>query len=421
MPDIVIAGATYPDVPAIETPKSGGGTAKFYDPNEILYAGSATSGGAAELTVAIPYGEVDSTSTNTKYTATVPGIHELKNGVICYIRNDVVTSTTNFTLNVNGLGAKPVYVSNADSTRVSSAYSSATTWLFIYNEDRVSGGCWDAYYGQVNSNTIGYQVRTNSSTKTVTGKCYRYRLLFTSADGSQYVPANESTSTNATASRTTCTTPIDPFGDIRYYGTTTALSANGSPSATILWQQYVVTLGYSFNNTGAALAMTAKKPVYLRCTPQANGSAVMDYWTHTLPSSEDGKIYIFLGVAIDATTMELNLHHPVYYYKDGAIQLWTGKAASASSSVVCTITVTTVGNETHYTSDKTARELNDAMAAGMNIVFRFFVAGEYIYAGLDHLHGRELKFVSYQTQVLSAATMNDYYTLTVSTGGGGND
>lgn len=419
MPDIVIAGATYPDVPAIETPKSGGGTAKFYDPNEILYAGSATSGGAAELTVAIPIGSVDGTSTNTKYTATVPGIHELKNGVICYIRNDVVTSTTNCTLNVNGLGAKPIYVSNADATRVTSAWSSATTWLFIYNEDRVSGGCWDAYYGQVNSNTIGYQVRTNSSTKTVTGKCYRYRLLFTSADGSQYVPANESTSTNATASRTTCTTPIDPFGDIRYYGTTTALSANGSPSATILWQQYVVTLGYSFNNTGAALAMTAKTPVYLRCTPQADGSAVMDYWTHTLPSTEDGKIYIFLGVAIDATTMELNIHHPVYYYKDGAIQLWTGKAAS--SSVVCTITVTTVGNETHYTSDKTAQELNDAMAAGTNIVFRFFVAGEYIYAGLDHLHGLDLKFIGSYARLLHATTMNDYYTLTVSTGGGGND
>ena len=31
MPDIVLAGATYPDVPSVILPKSGGGTAQFYD------------------------------------------------------------------------------------------------------------------------------------------------------------------------------------------------------------------------------------------------------------------------------------------------------------------------------------------------------------------------------------------------------
>lgn len=295
-----------------------GGTAK--------YAGSNVAGGAAELTVGIPYGEVDSTSTNTKYTATVPGIHELKNGVICYIRNDVVTSTTNFTLNVNGLGEKPVYASNADATRVASAWSSAISWVFIYNEDRVDGGCWDAYYGQVNNNTIGYQVRTNSTRMKLTDRAYRYRLLFTSADGQKLVPANDSTSTNATASRTTCTTPIDPFGQIFYYGTTTAVAAGSMPSASYMWQQYVVTLGYSFNNTGAALALTPNAPVYLRCTPNADGSAVMDYYTQALPTTNDGKIYIFLGVAVDATTMEMLVNHPVYWHNGTGIRHWTGEA-----------------------------------------------------------------------------------------------
>ncbi len=33
MPDIVIAGATYLDAPAIDVPKSGGGTARFVDPS----------------------------------------------------------------------------------------------------------------------------------------------------------------------------------------------------------------------------------------------------------------------------------------------------------------------------------------------------------------------------------------------------
>lgn len=300
-------------------------------PDTTPYAGSAAIGGAAELTVAIPFGAVDSTSTATAYTATVPGVHELRNGVVCYIRNDAVTSTTNCTLNVNGLGAKPIYVSNADATRVASAWSSATTWLFIYNESRVSGGCWDAYYGQVNSNTIGYQLRTNSSNMTMSDRVYRYRLLFTSADGQHFVPANTSTSTNATATRSSNTTPIDPFGEIVYYGSTTALSAGGSPSATVLWQQYVLSLGYSFNNTGAALALTTKKPVYITATPQSDGSAVLDYFTQTLPSTNDGKIYIFLGIATSATEVELRMHHPVYWHDGTGVREWTGAAPQTSA------------------------------------------------------------------------------------------
>lgn len=295
-------------------------------PNDTLYASSHTAGGAAELTVAIPCGEVDSTSTNTAYTATVPGVHELKKGVVCYIRNDVVTSTTNCTLNVNGLGAKPIYVSNADATRVTSAWSSTTTWLFVYNENRADGGCWDAYYGQVNSNTIGYQVRTNSSALKLSDRCYRYRLLFTSADGQNYVPANADTQTSAAKTHTANTTPIDPFGSIFYYGTTTAKAAGDRPSSTILWQQYVITLGYSFNATNAALTLTADAPVYITATPQTDGSAVLDYFTQALPNSEDGKIYIFLGIAVDATTVEMQVNHPVYYHNGTGIRRWTGGA-----------------------------------------------------------------------------------------------
>lgn len=37
MPDIELMGATYTDVPAVDLPKSGGGTARFYDPNELTF------------------------------------------------------------------------------------------------------------------------------------------------------------------------------------------------------------------------------------------------------------------------------------------------------------------------------------------------------------------------------------------------
>jgi len=99
----------------------------------------------------------------------------------------------------------------------------------------VAGGCWDIYYGyNSNDNTVGYNLRTNGMSMPTTSACYRYRLLFTSADKKHFVPANSSSSTNATAKRTTTQTPIDPFGSIRYYGSTSALSSGASPGATVL-------------------------------------------------------------------------------------------------------------------------------------------------------------------------------------------
>ena len=282
----------------------------------------------ARKAAAIPMGQVDSTSTATAFTATVDGVTGLYDGVCVWLKNGVVTSAAGFTININNLGAKPVYGSLAAATASTTIFNVNYTMLFVYNSTRVSGGCWDVVYGyDINTNTIGYQLRTNSTSLPVSGATYRYRLLFTSADGTKYVPANTSTSTNATSARATNQTPIDPFGAIRYYSYTTAISAGSRPGAGYLWQQYNITLGYSFNRIGAALAMTSWKPVYIKCTPQADGSAIIDAdtpYVQDLPTTADGKIYIFLGIATAATTVELVAEHPVYCYRNGGIQQWTG-------------------------------------------------------------------------------------------------
>lgn len=300
------------------------GTAAYLETDETAYR-----------TTSIPYGECDSTSTSTVFTATVPGITELRDGVCMWLKNGVVTSASGFTININNLGAKPVYSNMAAATRDTTLWNVAYTMLFVYDSDRVEGGCWVLYRGyDANTNTIGYQLRTNSQTMPMSSITYRYRLLFTSADGEHYVPANNSTSTNATASRTVCQDKIDPFGAIFYYGTTASVAAGSRPAAAYLWQQYAISLGYSFNRTGAALTLTSWKPVYVKAAPQSDGSAIIDSTTpyvQDLPTTEDGEIYIFLGIAYSATNIELEADHPVYYYKDGAIRLWTNDAASISS------------------------------------------------------------------------------------------
>ena len=280
-------------------------------------------------TTGIPSGVVDPTSTSTKFTVTVPGINELKNGVCCFVKNGVVTSASGFTLNVNGLGDKPCYTNLAAATRDTTIFNINYTMLFIYDSTRVEGGCWVCYRGyDANTNTIGYQLRGNSHTLPTTDKFYRYRLLFTSVDGTHYVPANTSTSTNATASRSVNQDPIDPFGEIVYYNATAVVNADATPGATYLWTQYVITLGYSFNKVGSDLTLEHPKPVYIKCTPQADGSAIIDAdnpYVQALPTTNDGKIYIYLGIAYNATQVELVINHPVYYNDGSGIRLWSGK------------------------------------------------------------------------------------------------
>ncbi len=115
-------------------------------------SGFITNTATAYRSASIPMGECDGTSTATAFTATVPGITELRDGVCVWLRNNVVTSASGFTIDINGLGAKPVYSSLAAATRVTTTFNVNYTELLVYNESRVTGGCWDMVYG-VDTNT----------------------------------------------------------------------------------------------------------------------------------------------------------------------------------------------------------------------------------------------------------------------------
>ena len=305
-------------------------------PDDTTYAGSSSVGGAATVSHGIPFAMVDGTSTSTAYTASISGITAYYDGLTIMLYNGKVTSAANFTIDINGLGALGSYsnmsmgnpVTPTTPTRDSTIWNLNYAMLFTYYSNIGGTGTtgWVMYRGyDSNQNTIGYQIRTNSMSMPMSSKVYRYRLLFESADRAHFVPANNSTSTNATSARTPVTEAINPFGDIRYYGATTALSAGDRPSVSNIWQQNTATIGYSFQKS-PNYSLTGWHPVYLVCAPQSDGSAIIDSTdpiTQTLPSTEDGKIYIHLGVAYSTTAIELTLHHPVYYYKSGAIRPWT--------------------------------------------------------------------------------------------------
>ena len=300
-------------------------------------------------TATIPFGKVDEGSTSTVFTATVPNITELKDGVCCYLMNGEVTSASGWTLNINGLGAKPVYQTMAAASRTSTMFSKNYTMLFVYNSTRVDGGCWDIYYGYYADNDVrGYNVIEYYSSKKVKTACQRYQFLLTTMDG-LLLPIYSGSYTTGTT-KTLTTEKFNPFGQIYYYISTTNLAANASPAAGTLQSQSTYTLPYltyAFN-TGATLV--AGDDVYLVCVPQDDGTAVL----HTnpiafvLPTTEDGLLYKRLGKCYDTDQIVLEQDKPVYYYKDGAIRLWTNSGYDTSSIEITSTTPSSFDSNTIY-------------------------------------------------------------------------
>ena len=147
-------------------------------------SGKLDTTGNAYRAASIPFAQVDDTSTSTAFTATVPGITELRSGVCMWLRNGVITSASGFTLNVNNLGAKPCYSSLAAASRSTTIFNVNYALLMIYNSTRVDGGCWDIVYG-IDTNTtytppklgFGYAVcSTAAATAAKTASISSYAL-----------------------------------------------------------------------------------------------------------------------------------------------------------------------------------------------------------------------------------------------------
>lgn len=276
-------------------------------------------------TVGVLMGTVDSTSTATAFTATIPGITDLHDGVAVYLTNGVVTSASGWTLDVNGLGAKPVYQSQAAATRTTTIFNTNYSMLFIYNESRVSGGCWDIFYGyNSDTNTLAYNIRRGNGSYLAHTALNRYMVAF-SKDETTILPVTAASNTTGT-SKTLTSLEWDPFGPIYYYATTTVVAAGEAVGSGYLYTQYSsCDLRYAFN---VGKTLTANRDVFIVCVPQSNGKVKLHSSpiSQSLPTTEDGLVYIRFGHAYSTYQVTLDVQHPAYQYKSGRLQLYTGAA-----------------------------------------------------------------------------------------------
>lgn len=271
----------------------------------------------------------------SRWVGTHADITELYTGLVVVVKVPVAGNGSYGTvLNVNGLGEHPVCANV--NTMVSTRYATGCFITLIYDADQTATvylnaasstsvkGVWKiADYDSTNI----YQLRHNNGPYKAAAILYRYKLLLQSKDGLSLIPVNTTDST--ATSKVMTTAKFNPYGQILYYSSSPSVQAGGDITASSLYIQGNIDIRRSFNVS----SLTGGKDVFLVAIPQADGMAVLDSetpFTQDLPTTEDGKIYIYLGHGNGTYQMELHVSHPIYCYKDGAIRLWNGQSDAAA-------------------------------------------------------------------------------------------
>ena len=285
-------------------------------------------------------GAAGATNLSASWSGDSSGITELYTGLCVRFLIPTAGHASGVTLSINGGEKHKVLYNN---TTLTTHYGVDTILNLTYDADTsgsyYSGsstqatvqGVWRAnaeYYKDTNTDTIGYSIGHNQVVYKTDAIAYRYRILL-SKDETTLTPV--STSSNVTASTKTLTSEsFNPFGDIIYKSSTATTQPNASIPSGVTWTQYPLNLSYSFNIS----TLVPQKSVYIVAVPQSDGKAKLydttgtTTITQTLPTTEDGLIYIYLGQAYSTTNIFLLNNHPIYQYKDGQIRLYTNSSAS---------------------------------------------------------------------------------------------
>jgi hypothetical protein len=272
--------------------------------NKVSLTVQTASGTAAKLTDEV----VDFTNGTLYMVRFVNGVsvaNPTLNGVNIQLGN-VNASTT--TLSISGSVVVPMY------------YDVLTNTLQLTGSFRTSDSTEDYNMRWENSVIAG---------ETIT----RYKIIMEGTDG-RFYPLTRGDTTATTKEVSDVEFRIN--GVILQYNTTATISTDSL--FTNVWvSEYFTTPHYTFNQSSG---FQTNKPVYLVGTINASGNFVLDnttftsWLTQTLPTTDDGKVYIYLGfMHTTNTSFRLDIEHPIYEFKNGKLRLYETNDPRPASDV----------------------------------------------------------------------------------------
>ena len=259
---------------------------------------------------------VEAGGTTGNFTASVPEVTALYDGLTLMMYAAQAFASYNY-MDLNGFGAKQIYL--YDTSRLTTHYPRYSVIRLVYNSTK-NGGCWftDMYY----DSTDDYRIRWQNNI-TFGAYTHGYQILLEGADGKFY-PVTEGGSTGNT--NTVSTAELKLGGTILYYASSTDRAANYEGGGYDLYSGiYNGEMEY-WNNVDAGWAVPYRS-FYFVGTVNGNGNFVLDNSTYTsfltqdLPTTEDGKVYVQVGIMNNNyDAYRLNVDHPIYEFKDGKVR-----------------------------------------------------------------------------------------------------
>lgn len=230
------------------------------------------------------------------------------------------------------------------NSRLTTHYGTGSNIMLTYhpagavsvNGTATTDNRWVAGQNYADGNDTGYQVRDYYN-RFVAGsnKVFPYTIIMQNADG-RWESIVTSSSTETSKARNTHGFRLGQIALM--YGSAT-YNENAILDNAVVYESYtsgLVDHRYSFNTAdNSTSGTTANKPIYLvGSVNSSDGLFYLDttWWTQTLPTTADGKVYIYLGDAYDYYRMSFRIHHPVYCYIQGAIRQYSQYADITGSS-----------------------------------------------------------------------------------------
>ncbi len=233
---------------------------------------------------------------------------------------------------INGVNVR-LGITNASTTTLNFSGEAVVPMLYdaTLNKLQIMGS------HDVSDDIESYTVRWNCTLQAGTDPIYDYKIVMFGTDGRLYPLTLE----NGTGtSKTVSNAELDIGMPILYYGYTADIAANGTHAS--YWYNGV-TQGYLQYTANVASGWTAYRPVYIKGTIQANGSFKLagagtaggtDFLTQTLPTTDDGYVYVLLGIMNNTTTsIRMTTAIAAYEFKDGKLRQYVPSHAHQISDV----------------------------------------------------------------------------------------
>lgn len=196
---------------------------------------------------------------------------------------------------------------------------------------------------QYDTNDTGYYHRKiYPNMKAGSNTIYPYTVIMQNKDGrwESLVSSNPGTGNNHAVNTHGFT-----LGNVFVMYANATYAENANIGTYNVWSAYsgLIDVRYSFNLTSST-GFVGYKPVYIVGTIGTDGLFYLDttqWWSQTLPSTDDGKVYVYIGDAYDWYRITLEEVNPAYFYRDSRIQMYApGRGIKGISRSGTTFTVT---------------------------------------------------------------------------------